>query len=140
MVIPYRSDSIKRLVALVLEQEHTANQARPTVDVTTDSHVFEVVPKKGAVLLDYEVSRFWQIKARFQATGGDAIATVILWAYDVDAGKWFHTAVMTIKGTADAETGGILSFEAPLGSTHAAFEISGLGDGDEIRLSLRQAN
>lgn len=125
-----------RLEALKLEQEFTANQAAPTAGLTTDGHVFPVVP----VGSDREVVRFWQIKARFTATAGDSAATIILHAFDADAAQWFPSAEMTLQAVPDTTVGSILTLEGVLGSTHAAFEVGGLGDGDEIKLTLRQVN
>lgn len=130
---------MNRRTPLVEEQEFTANQAAPTAGVVTQSHVFALVALNADLTpTDNEIARFLMIKARFTATGGDAAATIVFWAYDADALQWYASALMNLKNIADVETGGMLLLDGPLGATHGAFEVAGLGDGDEIKLTVRQ--
>jgi hypothetical protein len=94
----------------------------------------------GGTPLDFEVASLWQVKARFTATTGDAEATVKVHAFDADASQWYPLAEMTIRGTTDAEVGGVMTLDGVFGTTHCAFEVGGLGDTDAIVLMFREKN
>lgn len=130
---------MNRRAPLKLEQAFTANQAAPTAGVTTQSHVFPLIAlNTDGTPTDDEIARFLMIKGRFTAVAGDAAATIVLWAFDADALQWYASALMNLKNVSDIETGGMLLLDGPFGSTHGAFEVAGLGDGDNIKLTVRQ--
>ena len=81
----------------------------------------------------------WQIKARFTAAAGDAIAFITLHCFDADLGEWFATAQMELRDVPTPTVGNVLTLDGVLGSTHCAFEVTGVGDADDIKVFMRPA-
>lgn len=118
----------------------TANRAAPTlVPASEGSDVWAVVPiDQGGDPVDQEPAELWQISARFTATGGDSLAEITLYCWDVTSLKWYPTGSMSLAATPTTVIGGILEVPGRFGTSHVVIAISGLGDGDELGLIMRE--
>lgn len=121
----------------------TANRAAPTgtpaEEQTANSDVWPVVPiDQSGNAVDQEPNGLWQVSARFTATGGNATAEIILWCWDVTAEVWYSIGALVLVITPTTQRGEIMEVPGRLGTSHVLFEISGLGDGDELGIILRE--
>ncbi len=113
----------------------TADQAPPTPGSTAQAHVFPVVEAGSAEEVDF----IWQIKARYTAVAGDGAAFLILHCFDADKSQWYQTASMEIRAVPTPTVGNALTLDGVLGSTHCAFQVTGVDDGDDIEVLMRPA-
>ncbi len=154
-----RVQTIDRVLALTPEQlnqgapsapngEQAFTVDRPAPAALSEAHVFPVI--RGLVkttpptVPKFECAIALSLKVRFTAVGGDGAATVVVHAFDPDgdggSGSFYRTAEMTVVAVATPVAGGALYLRLPKGTTHVGFEVSGLTDGDDVKIMAKPDN